>query len=257
MRILILGGTTEASALAKLIANDQRFAPTLSLAGRTSSPAIPVIPYRIGGFGGPDGLASWLKAEGVAAMIDATHPFAAHISANAVQAAEIAAIPMLSLIRPAWTPQPGDCWISTPTPEEAALALGSAPRTVFLTVGRLELTRFAAAPQHHYLARVIDSPGDIPLPPQISFIQDRGPFDAEAEARLLTERRIQVIVSKNSGGSATYGKITAANRLGLPVVMIERPHKPALQAVHGAPKAMQWLERLFNDHGASRSERGV
>jgi precorrin-6A/cobalt-precorrin-6A reductase len=242
MRILILGGTAEASALAQLIAGDNRFQPTFSLAGRTASPATPPIPYRIGGFGGWEGLAAWIKAEGVRAMVDATHPFAVRISANALKAAEAACVPLATLIRPAWTAQEGDQWTVVPSPEAAAAALGASPRTVFLATGRLELPAFAAAPQHAYIARVIDHPGDVALPPRIEYIYDRGPFDAAAEARLLKERRADIVVSKNSGGAATYGKIAAARLLRLPVVMIERPHKAAIHPIASAAEAMGWLE---------------
>ncbi len=244
MRILILGGTTEASALAKLMANDKRFQPTLSFAGRTASPATPPIPYRIGGFGGWEGLAAWIKAEGVSAMVDATHPFAARISANAVRAAKSTGVAFASLIRPAWTLQDGDQWIPVPSPEAAAAALGAVPRTVFLATGRLELPAFVAAPQHSYIARVIDHPGDVALPPRIDFIYDRGPFDTAAEVRLLKERRAEIVVSKNSGGAATYGKIEAARLLRLTVVMIQRPDKPARHTVNSAAEAMRWLEAL-------------
>jgi precorrin-6A/cobalt-precorrin-6A reductase len=245
MRILILGGTADASALAKLLASDSRFQPTLSYAGRTASPAAPPIPYRIGGFGGAEGLAAYIRAEDVRAVVDATHPFAARISANAVKAAKAAAVPLASLIRPAWARQDGDHWISVPTPEAAAEALGPTQKTVFLATGRLELPAFAAAPHHQYIARVIDHPGDVALPPSIDFIYDRGPFDAAAEQRLLSERGAEVVVSKNSGGAATYGKIEAARALGLPVVMIERPDKPAGHALGSAPEALRWLESLL------------
>jgi precorrin-6A/cobalt-precorrin-6A reductase len=218
---------------------------------------VPPIPYRIGGFGGWEGLASWLKAEGVSAVVDATHPFAARISANAVKAAEAAQVALASLIRPAWIAEDGDVWIAVPTPEAAAAALGAAPRTVFLATGRLELPVFAAAPQHTYIARVIDNPGDVPLPPRIEFIYDRGPFDAAAELRLFTGHGVELVVSKNSGGAATYGKIEAARALGLSVVMIERPEKPAGHPVMSASEAMRWLEERYESHVASSSERGV
>lgn len=261
MRILILGGTAEASALARRLANDRRFAPTLSLAGRTAAPVIPPVPHRVGGFGGPEGLASWLRREGVAAMIDATHPFAARISANAVEAAAATGVPLATMIRTAWAPRPDDRWIPAPSPEAAAAALGAAPRVVFLTVGRVELPSFAAAPQHSYLARVIDIPRDVPLPPRMIILRDRGPFDAEAEARLMMEHRIEIVVSKNSGGAATYGKIEAARRLRLPVVMIDRPRKPLLHPLAGVAEAAQWLERRLAIHPGSHaplpSERGV
>jgi precorrin-6A/cobalt-precorrin-6A reductase len=245
MRILILGGTAGASALAKLFAGDSRFQPTLSFAGRTASPVAPPIPYRIGGFGGWEGLAAYIRAEGVRAVVDATHPFAARISANAVKAAAAAGVQLASLIRPAWARQASDRWISVPTPEAAAAALGVEPRTVFLATGRLELPAFTAAPHHHYIARVIDHPGDVALPPNIEFIYARGPFDAATEQRLLSERRAEIVVSKNSGGAATYGKIEASRALGLSVVMIERPDKPEGHAVGNASEALRWLENLL------------
>ncbi|MFT4078208.1 cobalt-precorrin-6A reductase [Rhodomicrobium sp.] len=259
MRLLILGGTADASALAKLLAGDLRFEPTLSLAGRTVSPVTPPIPFRIGGFGGAEGLATYLRDERVDAMIDATHPFAARISANAVKAAQAARVPLASLLRPAWARQEGDRWISVPSPEAAAAALGDAPRTVFLTVGRLELPAFAAAPQHRYVARVIDRPEGVPLPPDLAFIEARGPYDTEAELRLMRQGGFDVIVSKNSGGAATCGKIEAARALGLPVVMIERPDKPAGHVLGSATEAVAWLETLLaaRDHSGARSDRGV
>jgi precorrin-6A/cobalt-precorrin-6A reductase len=187
-------------------------------------------------------------------MVDATHPFAARISANAVRAADATGAAFASLIRPAWTAQDGDQWTLVPSPEAAAAALGASPRTVFLATGRLELPAFAVAPQHSYVARVIDHPGDVALPPRIEFIYDRGPFEAAAEARLLKERCADIVVSKNSGGAATYGKIQAARLLRLPVVMIERPEKSAIHTVNDAAQAMRWLEARL--HQAS-SERGV
>jgi precorrin-6A/cobalt-precorrin-6A reductase len=257
MRLLILGGTTEASTLARILAADARFETTLSYAGRTANPRAQPIPSRIGGFGGAAGLARWLADEKIAAVVDATHPFACRISGNAVEACQRLAIPLVSIVRPAWQPQPGDRWIPVGSAAEAAKTLGSEPQRVFLTVGRLELTAFADAPQHLYLARSIDPPGDIALPPKIRFLFQRGPFDAESEAALLIRDRIAVLVSKNSGGSATYGKIEAARRLGLPIVMIERPAKPAGHAVADADAAYRWLDDLRSRHVGSRSERGV
>jgi precorrin-6A/cobalt-precorrin-6A reductase len=259
MRLLILGGTADASALAKRLLGDARFEPTLSLAGRTVSPATPAIPFRIGGFGGADGLAAYLRDERIDAMIDATHPFAARISANAVKAAEAASVPLASLVRPAWARHEGDRWICVATPEAAAAALGDELHNVFLTVGRLELPAFAAAPQHRYVARVIDRPEGMALPPDLAFIEARGPYDAEAELKLMREGGFDIVVSKNSGGAATYGKIVAARALGLPVVMIERPEKPAGHALGSPAEAVAWLETLLaaRDHSGARSERGV
>jgi precorrin-6A/cobalt-precorrin-6A reductase len=257
MRILILGGTTEARTLAELVANDRRFGAILSLAGRTRAPAPQPVPCRIGGFGGPERLAAWLAAQRIAAVVDATHPFAVNISAHAVAATSARGIPLGSIIRPPWQAGAGDRWIGAATAAAAPAALGDQPRRVFLTLGRLELSAFAAAPQHAYLARTIDPPGDIALPPDIRFISERGPFDADAEARLLERERIEVLVSKNSGGAATHGKIEAARRLKLAVVMIERPQKSAGCRLADAVAAFRWLEGLDAAHAGPRSARGV
>lgn len=241
MRILILGGTTEAAALARLLAGDERFQPTLSLAGRTSSPKPQPLPTRIGGFGGIAGLTTWLQENGVAAVVDATHPYATQISTHAVASCRALAIPLASIVRPPWVRDDGDDWIEVETPQAAAIALGADPARIFLSLGRLELGAFSAAPQHHYLARTIDPPGDIPLPPDIRFVYDRGPFDAAKEEAFLRRERIAMIVSKNSGGAATYPKIAVARRLQIPVVMIARPHKPQGIALASADDAVGWL----------------
>jgi precorrin-6A/cobalt-precorrin-6A reductase len=257
MRILILGGTTEASALARLLEGDERFEPTLSLAGRTASPKPQPLPTRSGGFGGIAGLESWLQDNAIAAVIDTTHPYAAQISAHAVAACNALSIPLASIVRAPWQRQAGDSWIEVETPQAAALALGSNPARVFLSLGRLELAAFAAAPQHHYIARTIDPPGDIALPPDIRFISDRGPFDDAKEETFLTQKRIEIIVSKNSGGSATYPKIAAGRRLRLPVVMIARPQKPSGVALDSPQAALRWLEAQLAHDALSRSRRGV
>jgi precorrin-6A/cobalt-precorrin-6A reductase len=257
MRILILGGTTEASALARLLAGDDRFEPILSLAGRTASPKPQPLPTRSGGFGGIAGLESWLKDNGIAAVIDATHPYAAQISAHAVAACNALSIPLASIVRAPWHHEDGDNWIDVTTPQAAALALGSNPARVFLSLGRLELAAFASAPQHHYIARTIDPPGDIALPPDIQFIYDRGPFDDAKEQAFLSNERVELIVSKNSGGNATYPKIAAAQRLKLPVVMIARPEKPRGVALNSPEAALRWLEAQIDHVAPSPSRRGV
>jgi precorrin-6A/cobalt-precorrin-6A reductase len=252
MRVLILGGTTEASALAALIAGDARIDAILSLAGRTAAPRAQPIATRTGGFGGADALAQWLCDEKIDAVIDATHPYADRISANAVSACGQAHVPLASIVRPAWQAVPGDRWQDVPDTGAAAAALGRTPRRVFLSLGRQELAAFAGEPQHHYLARSVDLPQGIALPPDIRFILARGPFDRLAEERLLADEKVEVIVSKNSGGNAIYPKIAAARTLGLPVVMIARPHKPAGHPVTSAEEALAWL-----DHDGLRSPRGV
>jgi precorrin-6A/cobalt-precorrin-6A reductase len=250
MRVLILGGTTEASALARLLAGDTRFDATLSFAGRTAAPRAQPIKTRIGGFGGAKGLVAYLAEHKVEAVIDATHPYADRISANAVAACSNSNVPLASIVRLAWQAQAGDKWKRVGSTETAAAALGPAPRRVFLSIGRQDLEAFAQAPQHHYLARTVDRPGGT-LPPDLQVVQARGPFDRAAELALLRDEKIDVIVSKNSGGTATYAKIEAARELGLPVIIIERPDKPAAHVVASPEAALEWLTHV------SPSRRGV
>lgn len=253
MRVLILGGTTEASAIARALAGDPRFDPILSLAGRTRSPVPPPIPWRIGGFGGAAGLADYLQREAIHALIDATHPFAAQIKAHAA----IVAIPRLVVLRPPWHAVAGDRWTEVADMPAAYRALGSTPRRVFLTVGQQELSAFG--PPHHYVVRSVDPPQQAPDGAVI--LTARGPF-AEAEERaLLLAHRIDAVVTKNSGGAATAAKLAAARQLGLPVVLVMRPPRPAGPIVADAPAALAWLARQAATHrpahGAAPADRGV
>jgi precorrin-6A/cobalt-precorrin-6A reductase len=241
MRILILGGTSEARVLAQRVAGDAALQATLSLAGRTRNPWLPPIPFRIGGFGGVDGLRDYLAAETIEAVIDATHPFAVQMSENARLACAAARLPLAVLTRLEWQAQPGDRWIVVDDIEAAVEALGDAPRRVLLTHGRLGLAAFARRPQHDYLVRTIDRPDDIELLPKHRLILERGPFDTASELQLLRDERINVIVSKNSGGVATYPKIEAARELGLAVVMIRRPHSDAVAELFDIESVMAWL----------------
>ena len=257
MRILILGGTSEASELARLLAGDDRFQPTLSLAGRTASPRPQPLPTRIGGFGGIAGLQAWLRDHAIEAVIDATHPYADQISQHAVAACRAVAVPLGSIRRTAWQRQEGDRWIEVESPDAAASALGADPARVFLSLGRLELGAFVRAPQHHFIARTIDPPGDVALPPDIRFVYDRGPFDDAKEQGFLAQERIAFVVSKNSGGAATYPKIAAARRLKIPVVMIARPDKPHGVALDSPAAALLWLEAQLAHVPPSSSRRKV
>jgi len=244
MRILILGGTSEASALAARLAGQSAFRPLLSMAGRTSDPRPLPVPTRIGGFGGVEGLARFLAQERIEAVIDATHPFAAAMSRNAAEACAQVQVPLLALRRPPWVPQEGDRWIEVASMEEAVRALGDIPRRVFLTVGRLELPPFAAAPQHTFLVRTIEPIGEALPVPHVIAIRDRAPFDEAAERALMERERVEVVVTKNSGGAATYPKIAAARALGLPVIVVARPEKPrGVEEVATADAAFDWLER--------------
>ena len=244
-RILILGGTSEARRLAEALGDRADIAVTVSLAGRTASaPALPV-PVRIGGFGGADGLADYLRAERIDALIDATHPHAAAISANAAGAARTAGVRLLALRRPAWVPQTGDRWVEVATIDEAVRALGQAPSRVFLALGRNAVRPFAAAPQHIYLIRSVD-PVDPPLAvPHATYITARGPF-SEAEDRTLMERhRIDLVVAKNSGGEAARGKIDAARALSLPVIMLKQPVLPEVPSVGTVGEVLAWLDHAM------------
>jgi precorrin-6A/cobalt-precorrin-6A reductase len=243
MRILILGGTTEASELAARLSGRPEFSSLMSLAGRTSDPRPLPIPTRIGGFGGAEGLSRFLKAERIQAVVDATHPFAAIMSHNAAEACTNTGVPLLALRRPPWMRQDGDCWIEVPSMEAAVNALGEMPRRVFLTIGRLELKSFAAMPQHTYLVRTIEPVGDVLPVPNVVTLRDRAPFNEAAERALMERERIDMLVTKNSGGDATYPKIAAARALGLPVIVVARPAKPRdAEEVATAEAALDWLE---------------
>jgi precorrin-6A/cobalt-precorrin-6A reductase len=252
-RILILGGTLEARRLAERLRGRADMAITLSLAGRTATPAAQPVPVRVGGFGGAEGLAAYLRAERVAALIDATHPYAATISQNAARAAATAGVRLLALRRPAWQPAAGDRWTEVADVPSAVRALGSKPRHVFLALGRKELAPFASAPQHHYLVRSVDPVEPSLGVPHASYLVARGPFAETAERELLLSRGIDAIVSKNSGGDATYGKIAAARALGIEVVMLRRPQLPAVPNVASVEEAAAWLGHAL----ASVAARGV
>lgn len=238
VRLLILGGTGEAVALARAAA--PAFAVTTSLAGVTRNPILPPGEIRRGGFGGSDGLAGYLHAHGIDAVIDATHPFAAVMSRNAVAACAQTDIPLLRLIRPAWTRQAGDDWRGVPDADSAATAI--AADRVFLTTGLRDLDAFATRRDVWFLVRSIEQPARVPLA-HYELIQARGPFDETAEIELMRHHRIGTLVAKNSGGDATYAKIAAARALGLPVIMIARPALPEAETVNDVATALKWLRR--------------
>jgi precorrin-6A/cobalt-precorrin-6A reductase len=252
-RILILGGTTEARRLAERLADRADLAVTLSLAGRTMTPAPQPVPVRLGGFGGWQGLADHIAATRIDVLVDATHPYAATISANAARAAALAKVPLVALRRPAWVAVPGDRWTEVADTAGAVAALGRVPRHVFLALGRQEIAPFAAAPQHRYLVRSVD-PVTPPLDvPHAVYVVARGPFADIDERSLLTRHRIDIIVAKNSGGSATYGKIAAARALGLAVVMLRRPALPQVAAIETVDDAVAAIGHAL----APAAARGV
>lgn len=244
LRILLLGGTGEASALAAGLAGDPAVAVTLSLAGRTAAPRPGPVPTRVGGFGGAEGLAEWLSANRIEAVIDATHPFAARISAHAARACAACALPLLAVRRPAWARREDDDWTEVASVAACVAALGSAPKRVFLTIGRQEVSAFARAPHHAYVVRTIEPVGDALPVPDLVTVSARGPFTLEDETRFMREARVEVLVTKNSGGAATYPKIEAARRLGLPVLIVARPALPDVPSVPDEAGARDWLAAM-------------
>jgi precorrin-6A/cobalt-precorrin-6A reductase len=252
-KVLILGGTTEARRLAERLAQRSGLEVILSLAGRTASPVAHAVPIRVGGFGGAEGLADHLAAERVDALIDATHPYAHIISQNAAAAARKTGVPFVALRRPPWSAVAGDRWLEVSDARAAVDAIGHEGRNVFITIGRNELAPFARAPQHRYLIRSVD-PVDPPLPiPHVIYITARGPFSEADDRALMTQHKIEVVISKNSGGSAAYGKIAAARGLGIEVIMLRRPLAPDAPSVNSVEDALAWLDHALT----STAARGV
>jgi precorrin-6A/cobalt-precorrin-6A reductase len=242
-RLLILGGTGEAAKLATQAAQLQGVEVITSLAGRTRRPVTPSGMVRIGGFGGDAGLVDYMQEQGIDLLIDATHPFAAQISFNAATAAHVCGLPHLLLVRPPWEPMEGDRWIAVESIAAAVTILPSVAQRVFLTTGRQDLAAFAPLTDLWFLMRMVDPPTpDTPVPPG-TLVLERGPFTLEDERELLRTYAIGVIVSKNSGGGATYAKIRAARELALPVVMIQRPPTPGGEQATDVEGAIGWLAR--------------
>ncbi|WP_327368025.1 cobalt-precorrin-6A reductase [Streptomyces sp. NBC_01217] len=242
MHVLVLGGTTEARRLAGLLVAELPGARvTSSLAGRVAGPRLPPGEVRIGGFGGADGLAAWLRTHRVDALIDATHPFAGTIGFHAAAAAAAAHVPLLALRRPGWVPGDGDDWRPAGSLAEAAAALPALGRRVFLTTGRTGLSAFAGLDELWFLMRSVDAP-DAPHPARMEVLLDRGPFTLDGERELIRRHRIDVVVTKDSGGAATAPKLTAAREAGIAVVVVRRPPVPPGVPVVGAPEsAVAWL----------------
>ncbi|WP_415953433.1 cobalt-precorrin-6A reductase [Streptomyces sp. KLOTTS4A1] len=242
--VLILGGTTEARALAAALAARPELRVTTSLAGRVTAPARLDGAVRTGGFGGADGLGAWLRAERVDALVDATHPFAAAMSEHAAQAAARCRVPLVALRRPGWSAGPEDVWHDVPSLSEAASLLPQLGRRAFLTTGRLGLAAFAHLDTVSFLVRSVEAP-EPPLPPHTDVLLDRGPFTLAGEAELLRRHRIEVVVTKDSGGEATAAKLVAARKAGLPVVVVRRPPPPAgVRAVPDVEGVLAWLDGL-------------
>lgn len=243
-RVLLLGGTTEASRMARALAAAGINA-TFSYAGRTETPVAQPLPTRIGGFGGADGLAAYLRAHAITHLIDATHPFAARISRNALTACATTATPLIALERPAWVPD--STWRTFPSLDHAATALPEAPTRIFLAIGKQNLAAFALHPAHFYLLRLVDAPGT-PLPfPNAAYVLARGPFTLENDLTLLRHHSISLVIAKNAGGAGARAKLDAARQLGLPVYLINRPALPARPTAATPEAVLHWLH-----HGTAR-----
>lgn len=220
-----------------------------SLAGRVRAPRLPEGAVRVGGFGGAEGLRAWIADNDVAAVVDATHPFAAAISANAAAAARESGVPLVRLRRPNWPERPGDRWVRVPDLAAAAEATAALGERVFLTIGRQGVDAFAGLERQWFLIRAIDPPTG-PLPPRHEIILARGPFALEDESRLIAEYGIDVLVTKDSGGDQTGAKLAAARRAGIPVVVIDRPPLPeGVEVVETVAQVVDWLHQKRIDRG--------
>lgn len=236
-RVLVLGGTGEARRLATALV-DAGVEVVSSLAGRVADPVLPPGEVRIGGFGGAVGLATWLRANPVAAVVDATHPFAVTMSASAAEACALTGHPLLRLQRPGWSAGPGDDWRWVDSLEGAAEAVAGF-ESVFLSTGRTGLGAFAGLTAR-CLVRSVDPP-DPPLPARTGVVLARGPFSVADELTLLRQHAVEVVVTKDSGGSMTAAKLTAARELGLPVVLVRRsPVPPGVPVVATVDEAVAW-----------------
>lgn len=245
MHVLILGGTAEARRLAAVLADDQRFRVTTSLAGRVTTPTVHAGEVRSGGFGGAEGLARWLRERGTDALVDATHPFAEVISRHAVRAAAAAKIPLLAVRRPGWVQGPGDDWRSVGSLDEAAALLPELGTRILLTIGRQGLPAFADLDELWFLIRSVDPP-EPPMPRHAEVVLARGPFTVQDELALLRAHQVDVVVTRDSGGDATAAKLVAARTLGTPVVVICRPPLPSgIPVVEDVAGAVEWLSRLL------------
>jgi precorrin-6A/cobalt-precorrin-6A reductase len=236
--ILVLGGTAEARELAGSL-DAAGVHVTSSLAGRVSRPRLPAGTVRIGGFGGPDGLARWLAERGVAGVVDATHPFAERISASAAAACPRAGVPLLRLQRPGWDAGPDDDWHWVDDLDEAAAAIPRLGERVLLTTGRQGLPAFAGVRDAWFLVRCVEPP-DPPLPPRHELLLDRGPYTVDGELALVDRHRVELLVTKDSGGQHTEAKLEAARLRRLPVIVVRRPPRPDVATVATVEDALAW-----------------
>ncbi|MFI1460090.1 cobalt-precorrin-6A reductase [Nocardia carnea] len=256
MRILLLGGTGEARELAHALAGERGLEIVSSLAGRVSDPVRPGGTVRVGGFGGVEGLRNWSTGNAIELIVDATHPFAATMTAHAARASVELGLPMIRLNRPGWTAGPGDHWLRVPDLAAAAEVSADTGDRILLTIGRQGVGAFAGYTRPWYLIRAIDPP-DAALPPCHEILLARGPFTVESESALLARQRIEVLVTKDSGGAATAAKLVAAREAGIPVVMVDRPPTPpGLVEVTSVAAAREWVVDYAAAQRDRTSERG-
>ncbi|GAB5445393.1 cobalt-precorrin-6A reductase [Gymnodinialimonas sp.] len=252
--LLILGGTLEATALARAVAK-AGITGMVSFAGRVERPVRQPLPQRVGGFGGVEGFADYLTAQAITHVVDATHPFAAQMSLNAIRACAKTGVPLMALTRAPWRAEAGDNWTHVPDIAGAVAALDRPAARVMLAVGRMHLAEFAPNPQHFYLLRLVDPPkAALPLP-RTEVLVSRGPFTQANDQALMQAHGIDLVVSKNAGGTGAYAKIAAARALSLPVIMIDRPAIPDRIEAFTASEVLAWL-----GHGTtavSDTKRGV
>jgi precorrin-6A/cobalt-precorrin-6A reductase len=245
--LLILGGTTEASDLARIV-TDRGIGAIFSYAGRVGKPRVQPLPTRVGGFGGINGLVAWLRDNAISHVIDATHPFAVAMSRNAVAACAEAGVKLAALTRPQWQAGEGDLWREVADIEAGVAALDGPAQRVFLALGRLHLSAFGAQPQHHYLLRLVDRPKVPPLP-RCEVVVARGPFDLAGDIALMQAHETGIVVCKNSGGSGARAKLEAARHLRLPVLMIARPVMPERTELASCQEVLDWLGHSGTDLG--------
>jgi len=239
-RALILGGTGNANELAAALVRANIDA-IYSYAGRTQIPLPHALPTRVGGFGGAEGLADFIREAGITHVVDATHPFAVDMSRNAAVACAATGVPLLALERAPWAKTRGDRWIEVEDIAAAVAALPDARARVFLAIGRQHIAPFARKPQHAYTLRFVDAPdGALPLP-DAEVIVSRGPFTCEGDLDLMRERGIEWLVARNAGGDGARAKIDAARELGVPVIMIARPQLADRPRVESIDEALAWL----------------
>jgi len=255
-KVLILGGTSEAYELATFLTTRSELITISSLAGEVTHPRLPPGTVRVGGFGGVDGLMSYLAQQDIAAVIDATHPFAVQISSNAEAACRRLAVPLMALDRKPWVRTEGDLWHEVADFDSAADLVDRPGALVFLSIGRRELPAFANCRKATFLIRSIEAPVP-PLPPHHRLILSRGPFEVEEELRVLKDNAINFLVTKNSGGHATYAKIEAARALRIPVLMIARPRKTAVPIIDSVDKVWTELKTLLRTCSGTPAQGGT